>query len=224
MKIKHFINIHKTATAMVVLGLMLAYGNFSTAAWVYLALHGTYGILWLIKDRVYPDRSWEEPIPLAGGIGLLLLLGVYWVAPFILISQHVDPPAAVIAAAVSLNIFGVFAHYVSDAQKHFTLKYQSGLITEGLFARCRNTNYLGEILIYTSFALLALHWLPFVILVGFAAAIFVPNMLKKDKSLSRYPQFEAYRAQSGMLVPQLWGERPAEAVAEESREATTSSQ
>lgn len=220
MKIKHFINIHKGATAPAVFGLMLVYDNFSTAAWIYLALHGTYGALWLIKDQVYPDKSWEQPMSLAGGVGMLVVLGLYWIAPFILISQNVSPPGAVMAAAVSLNIFGVFAHYVSDAQKHFTLKYQPGLITEGLFARCRNTNYLGEILIYFSFALLALHWLPFVILAGFAAAIFVPNMLKKDKSLARYPQFEAYRAQSGMLVPQLWGEQQVEASGEE---VTTSS-
>ncbi|NEO45861.1 MAG: DUF1295 domain-containing protein, partial [Moorea sp. SIO4A3] len=97
-----------------------------------------------------------------------------------------------------------FLHYASDAQKYYTLKYRSGLITEGFFARCRNTNYLGEILIYSGFVMLAQHWLPFLILAAFIAGIFIPNMLKKDKSLSRYPEFADYKANSGLLLPQLF--------------------
>jgi len=188
---------------VVVIALMAFYGNSSIAAWVYLALHGTYGLLWLLKDRLYPDRQWEQPItwPLAlAGMGVLSL---YWVAPLLLIASGVEPPAALIAAAISLNILGVFLHYASDAQKHFTLKYKSGLITEGFFARCRNTNYLGEILIYFSFAMLAMHWLPYAILAGFTLLLFLPNMRKKDASLSRYPEFEAYRQHSGLLLPRL---------------------
>ncbi|PSN17333.1 steroid 5-alpha reductase, partial [filamentous cyanobacterium CCP5] len=32
----------------------------------------------------------------------------------------------------------------------------------------------------------------------------VPNMRKKDESLSRYPEFADYRARSGLLLPQLF--------------------
>ncbi len=52
--------------------------------------------------------------------------------------------------------------------------------------------------------MLVQHWLPFVILGLFAAGVFVPNMFKKDKSLSRYPEFEEYKANSGLLLPKLW--------------------
>jgi hypothetical protein len=75
----------------------------------------------------------------------------------------------IIAVAIAINITGVLLHYGSDAQKYFTLKYKKGLLTEGFFSRSRNPNYLGEILIYLSFAMLAQHWLPFVILGGFIA-------------------------------------------------------
>jgi protein-S-isoprenylcysteine O-methyltransferase Ste14 len=64
---------------------------------------------------------------------------------------------------------------------------------------------LGEILIYLGFAILAQHWLPFMILGAFFAGIFVPNMLKKDRSLSRYPEFAAYKNNSGLLIPKLFG-------------------
>lgn len=201
MKIKHSINLHKATTFIFVLGLMFAYQNFTLGPWIYLSLHGTYGLLWLLKDAIYPDRQWEEEISLPLGVTTFGLLGLYWVAPFLLISNFTEPPLPLVAAAIATNIFGVFLHYCSDAQKHYTLKYKPGLISEGFFARCRNTNYLGEILIYTGFAMLAMHWLPFLILGGFVAGIFIPNMLKKDRSLSRYPEFEAYKTRSGLLFP-----------------------
>ena len=183
---------------------MAVYQNFTLAPWVYLALHGTYGIMWLIKDSLYPDRQWEEEIPLAMGIVTFIFLGLYWVAPFILISSGVQPSAPLIAVAIATNLFGVFLHYGSDAQKYFTLKYKSGLITEGFFSRSRNPNYLGEILIYLGFAMLAQHWLPLLILGSFFAFVFAPNMVKKDKSLSRYPEFAAYKERSGLLLPKLF--------------------
>ena len=207
MKIKHAINLHKGLTFLFVLGLMVAYQNFTIGPWVYLALHGSYGFMWLLKDRIYPDKQWEEEMPIAMGAIVFLLLGLYWVAPFILISSGSEPSPPLIAAAISTNLFGVLLHYTSDAQKYYTLKYKSGLITEGFFARSRNTNYLGEILIYLGFAMLAQHWLPFVILGGFVAGVFVPNMRKKDKSLSRYPEFEEYQANSGLLLPKLFNRK-----------------
>ena len=208
MKIKHPINLHKFLTFAVVLGLMAVYQNFTIAAWIYLALHGTYGIMWLIKDRLYPDKQWEEEIPVVTVVITFLVIGLYWVAPFILISSRVEPSAPLIAAAIATNLFGVLLHYGSDAQKYFTLKYKKGLITEGFFSRSRNPNYLGEILIYLGFAMLARHWLPFVIIGAVFAAIFVPNMIKKDKSLARYPEFAAYKERSGLLLPKLFVNTP----------------
>ncbi|WP_319420231.1 methyltransferase family protein [Pleurocapsa sp. FMAR1] len=209
MKVKYPINLHKSLTFVVVLSLMAFYNNFTLAVWVYLALHGTYGIMWLIKDSLYPDRQWEQEVPVVMGILTFMLVSLYWVAPFILISSGVQPSLPLTSAAIAINIMGVFLHYGSDAQKYFTLKHRKGLITEGFFSRSRNPNYLGEILIYLSFAMLAQHWLPFLILGIFAALIFVPNMFKKDKSLARYPEFAAYKERSGLLLPKLFVNKPA---------------
>ena len=210
MKIKHVINLHKALTSPVVLGLMVVYNNFTIGPWIYLALHGTYGILWLGKDRLYPDKQWEQELSVGKGIVAFIFLGLYWIAPFILISTRSQPAPPLIAATVAITILGIFLHYGSDAQKYYTLKYHSGLITEGFFARCRNPNYLGEILTYTGFALLAQHWLPFLALGSIVATVFVPNMLKKDQSLSRYPGFEDYKANSGLIFPKLTGNQLSE--------------
>jgi protein-S-isoprenylcysteine O-methyltransferase Ste14 len=185
--------------------MMATYHNFSTGAWVYLALHGGYGYLWLLKDRIYPDKRWEEDASLGTGIIAFLALGLYWVAPWLLISRGVEPAAPLLAIAIFANLLGVFLHYTSDAQKYYTLQYHPSLITEGFFARSRNTNYLGELFIYGSFALLSMHWLSFVILGVFAFAVFLPGMRQKDKSLSRYTNFDSYKAQSGLLLPQFFG-------------------
>ena len=143
MKIKHFINLHKGATFLFVLGLMIVYQNFTFGPWIYLSLHGTYGMLWLLKDRIYPDKQWEREVSWPTGVLGFGVISLYWVAPFILISSRIEPALPLIAAAVAICIVGIFLHYSSDAQKYYTLKYKSGLIAEGFFARCRNTNYLG---------------------------------------------------------------------------------
>ncbi len=164
MKLKYPINLHKGLTFVVVCALMFFYENYSLPALIYLALHGTYGFLWLLKDRWYPDRQWEQPISFGYAVVVFGSLCLYWASPVILISQHIMPPDGVIFSSVLLNAWGVFFHFGSDAQKHFTLKHAPGLITEGFFGRNRNTNYLGEFLIYLSFALLAMHWLPLAVL------------------------------------------------------------
>lgn len=203
MKVKDAINLSKGLTFFFVLSLMLVYQNFTIGAWVYLALHGTYGFLWLLKDRIFPDKQWEQEIPFLQGVFTFGLVNLYWIAPFILISSGTVPPLPLVAAAISINILGVFMHFASDTQKYYTLKYRPGLITEGFYARCRNTNYLGEILIYVSFAMLTQHWLPFLIFAGFVGGLFFPNMSKKDQSLSRYPEFADYKERSGLLLPKL---------------------
>ena len=156
MKLKYAVNLHKGLTGAVVVALMFYYDNFSLGPLVYLALHGTYGLMWLLKDRLFPYKQWEGIVSPGYGVFAFGALLLYWIAPFILISRSIEPTPAVMAFSVALTVFGTMLHFGSDAQKYFTLKYKSGLITEGFFKRCRNTNYLGEFLIYTGFALLTM--------------------------------------------------------------------
>ena len=41
----------------------------------------------------------------------------------------------------------------SDGQKYFTLRERKGLLNDGYMKWNRNPNYLGEIMIYSAFAL-----------------------------------------------------------------------
>lgn len=205
MRTRHSVDLHKGSTGLLMLGLMAWYGNYGLGPWVYLALHGGYGLLWVSKSLIFPDPAWEEVIPVWKGIGYFCALLTYWVAPWLLVSSRTEPPYWLVSLAVFTNIIGVFLHFVSDAQKYYVLKVKRGLITDGFFARTRNPNYLGEILIYSSFSMLTQSWIPFAIQAFWIVVVFVPNMLKKERSMSRYPTWNAYVAHSGLLFPMLFG-------------------
>ncbi len=204
MKIATYINIHKILVTPIVLGFMWYFNNWSVEAFIYLAIHGTYTILWLVKDALFADKRFKEEQPLLIGTFFIFLpLAGYYAAPYLLVSRHIVLPPFLIGVILFLYTMGVFLHFVSDAQKYYTLQARKVLITEGLFSRTRNPNYLGEILIYSSYAIMSMHWLPFVILGGWILGFFVRNMLAKDKSLSRYTEFEAYQQKTGLLFPKL---------------------
>ena len=205
MKQKHFIDSNKGATTLVVLGLMAYYGAWDNpTAWLYLAAHGTYGVLWVTKSMTFPDQSWEAKCPFWYGFVIWLSLGLYWVPPWLICAYDLRVAPSYAAACMAVYAMGIFLHFVSDMQKHMKLSLAPGLITDGLWSRIRNPNYFGELLIYGGFSALAMHWAPFVVLALFVSAVWVPNMLKKDKSLSRYPEFADWKKRSWLFIPLVW--------------------
>ncbi len=206
MKQKHFIDFHKSITFMAVLIMIAVYDQWeNTTAWVYLALHGTYGILWVLKSRIFPDKTWEQKTGWGYALYILAGLSLYWIAPWLITSRGVQAPPWYLALCISMNIFGVFFHYGADMQKYTTLKLAPGkLIQDGLMHRVRNMNYFGELLIYLGFGLLAMHWLPLAVIGAYLVIIWLPNMRRKDQSLNRYPEFAAYQQRSKKFIPFLW--------------------
>jgi hypothetical protein len=92
-----------------------------------------------MKQSVFADKRFEQQLPIwIGFFTPFLPLTAYMIGPYLLISRHTVVPAWVYAAAPALCIFGVFMHYVSDAQKYFVLKLRKGLIEDGLFAHTQN--------------------------------------------------------------------------------------
>jgi protein-S-isoprenylcysteine O-methyltransferase Ste14 len=206
MKQKHFIDFHKGITGLYVLLLISAYRQWDNpTAWLYLALHGTYGVLWVLKSRIFPDRQWEQPTGWGYGLVIWGGLSLYWIAPWLLVSRGGNAPGWYQAMCVSMYAFGVFFHFAADMQKTTALQLKPGeLITGGLMSRVRNMNYFGELLIYAGFGLLAMHWLPLVVLLVWIALIWLPNMRKKDRSLGRFAGFKAYQERTKLFIPYLF--------------------
>lgn len=206
MKDKHFIDSHKMATGLFILLLMAYFNRWdNVTAWVYLALHGTYGLMWAFKSQVFPDKQWEAPATIWRGLYIWGGLSLYWIAPFIITSQNVQTPFPLLTLAISLNIIGTVFHFAGDMQKHTSLKLNPGhLITDGLWRFSRSPNYFGELLIYGSFVIVAQHWIPLAVLVFFVVVAWLPLMSQKDRSLSRYPEFANYKARTRKLIPFLY--------------------
>mmetsp|Transcript_16774 Transcript_16774/g.23337 ORF Transcript_16774/g.23337 Transcript_16774/m.23337 type:complete len:221 (+) Transcript_16774:200-862(+) len=208
LKQKYFIDSHKGATPIFILFLIWYYNQWNnTVAWIYWAMHSSYGILWCTKSYYFPDANWEQPCSLGYVFAIYAFLNLYWISPWLIISRETPLilPPWYLGCVLMLYIFGIFLHFVSDMQKtcYLELEKPRRLITSKLWSRSRNPNYLGELMIYTAFALMSYHWVPLLI-VGIAlAGLWGPNMKKKDKSLSRYSTYEAYRAHSGLLIPYL---------------------
>lgn len=209
LKMAWVINFQKGGTLFYVALLMLWFQNDSTAAWVYLALHGSYGLCWLIKHFAFPDASWEKRVTLGGGLlAFLFVLCPYWVFPYLLISgvlgpSHPAPSNALLAFCIGLHTVGVVIMMAADSQKYYMLKYRGGLIEEGMFKYIRHPNYLGEMMLYAAYALLVQHWIPWLILAWVWIGIFLVNVLMKEASLARYPEWPAYKARTGLLLPRF---------------------
>ena len=152
---------------------------------------------------IFPDKSWEQKTNLMYGFIILFGLSLYWISPWIIVSGYfnngnmVQVPMWLISACIFLFGVGVFLHFSSDMQKHTALKLDPGkLVIDGLFSKSRNMNYFGELMIYLSFALLSMHWIPFAVLLVFIISVWIPNIIKKDRSLSRYQEFKNYKDDS----------------------------
>jgi len=211
-KQKYFIDIHKGITPLFIISLIFFFDQWDNQiALLYLSLHGTYGLLWITKSYIYPDKQWESRVSIFYGLLIWCSLSLYWLSPYLIVTNtnilpiFEDPPFIYFSICISMYILGIFLHFTSDMQKYIYLKLKPGvLITDYMFSKVRNTNYLGEFFIYLGFVLLACDWLPLLALLLFIIIVWIPNMIKKDKSLSRYNNFKDYKSKTKIFFPFLY--------------------
>lgn len=202
MKLNYIVNTQKAGTIIFLYVLMIYFNNYSLGAWVYLSLHGTYGIIWIIKDMVVPDKSFQEKVTVPVLLLVSSVLLLYWsmgVAMVIGIGDQ-NPSGQRIFIAFVLFIIGVLLMLLTDMQKHIILSYKKGLIDNYYFSCNRNTNYLGEMLIYSSFAIIIYHWFPLVLLLLIWSTLFLSRMLLKEESLKKKQGYEEYKSKSYLFL------------------------
>ena len=201
-KVKDFINIQKGGTFFYVFLLMVLFQNFNITACVYLSLHGTYGGLWLLKDKIFPDKQLEVPIEIHQAcISVVPFLLSYWVSPLLIIKNHVQVDNFRIILAINSHTIGCVLMMASDTQKYFQLKEGRKLITDGWFATSRNINYLGEMMIYFPYALLGNSMWPYMILFSYWYSVFYRNMIKNDMSIKAKEGGLEYIKNTNLLLP-----------------------
>ena len=102
---------------------------------------------------------------------------------------------------IALHTIGCVTMMASDTQKHFVLKEKKKLIIDGWFSKSRNINYLGEMMIYFSYALLGNSKIPYFILFYIWSILFYPNMKMKDVRALKKIGGKEYIKNSNLLIP-----------------------
>lgn len=191
------VNFFKGTTFLWVWLLMHYFQNYSLSMWLYLLLHGSYGICWVVKDIWFPDARFMQKGSIGSQLVLFVLLALYWMIPVPLAAGYgiTNPSTARIAFLIGIYLIGMVLMMGADYQKTTTLRKRkgkdtrySGLISDGFFKYTRNPNYLGEILIYSSFVFCSGHLLGFLIFYLAGGAVFTIIIYVKDECSYRKKQ------------------------------------
>lgn len=122
------VNFFKGTTFLWVWCLMHYFLNYSTSMYLYLFLHGSYGICWVIKDVWFPDARLMQKGSIGSQIVLCILLCSYWMIPVPLAAGYgiTNPSIGRITFLVLLYLLGVFLMMGADYQKTTTLRMHKG--------------------------------------------------------------------------------------------------
>ncbi|OKH12303.1 DUF1295 domain-containing protein [[Limnothrix rosea] IAM M-220] len=202
------INIAKGLTLVIMLALAIAYGVNDARQVIYLCLHGGYCSWWLLEQYLFPTRTkilFTEKVDIPTLIVVLLFVGVFYALPAWFAFTNPTPLGYVsMAIALLLYIFGSLINTAADVQKMTAKSMGAKLVNSEIWRSVRNVNYLGDLMRYSSFAVVSGSlWSGLLPLTVFA--LYVQRILDKEKSMSeKYDNFDEYQQQSSRLIPWLW--------------------
>jgi protein-S-isoprenylcysteine O-methyltransferase Ste14 len=206
-KLSWYANFHKCTMLLFILGMMKYYNNFSLGCCVYAGLHGSYGFLWNMKTLAFPDKSHQQLISLGSNIPVFAVLFAYWYIAYMMATgqSEQNPSLERVFWSILVYSMGVCCMIATDAQKYFCLMHKRHLVDYGMFAHCRNPNYLGEMMLYSSFAILSNRTTPWVILLTIWSTAFAAMLYSKEVSFSRKVGWDQYQKQSYLLLFKICG-------------------
>jgi steroid 5-alpha reductase family enzyme len=154
----------------------------------------------------------DERTPVAGKLALSFVLantvGWAYCLPLYFAARNRDPLGLVDAAAIGIYVLGTALQFGSDYQKRrFKLRTEGkGMLLEtGFWSMCRHPNYLGDFLIYVSFAVAGRSvWGWIGPLVNLLQYVFDAIPKNERWAAARYGSaWEAYRAKTKAFLPYL---------------------
>ncbi|HBE20680.1 MAG TPA: steroid 5-alpha reductase [Cyanobacteria bacterium UBA11149] len=202
------INIAKALTILVLIALAIVFGISDFRQILYLCLHVSYCLWWLLEQWFYPLRRqqlFREPVGIGGFIASLLLVGLFYSLPGYLAFVNPDPISlGVVALALPLFIFGSLINGTADIQKMTAKQYGVGLVKDGIWRFSRNINYFGDLLRYLSFSIVAGSIWAYLVPV-LMALLYIQRIFQKEQSMSqKYQDYEEYAKSSSRLIPFIW--------------------
>ena len=202
------INVAKIVTIICLITLALIYGVNEERQVIYLCLHISYCLWWLLEQWLFPQRRQQlftEKVGILTFIIVLLFVGVFYSLPGYLAFTNPNPISYLtVAIALPLYIFGSLINTVADVQKMVAKSKESGLVKDGIWRSVRHVNYLGDLMRYTSFSVIAGSLWAF-LLPGVITLLYLQRINQKEKAMSaKYPDFAAYQQNSSRLLPWIW--------------------
>ncbi|MBD2339718.1 DUF1295 domain-containing protein [Calothrix sp. FACHB-156] len=174
---------------------------------IYLCLHVSYCLWWLIEQWFYPQRKelFNQAVGASGFIFILLFVGVFYVMPGYLAFINPVPLSMTTASiALLLYIFGSLINASADVQKLTAKQFSAGLVRDNIWRFSRNINYFGDLLRYLSFSVVSGSVWAYLV-PGTVFLLYLQRMSQKEQSMSvKYPDYENYQKSSARLIPFIW--------------------
>lgn len=202
------INVAKVITIMCLVGLAVIYGIHDQRQVIYLSLHISYCCWWLLEQWLFPARRQQvftEKADVATFISILLFVGLFYALPGYFAFTNPQPISYItVATALPLYIFGSLINTASDVQKMTAKEMGAGLVQDSSWRFLRHINYLGDVMRYTSFSMIAGSLWAF-LLPLMIVSLYIQRIAKKEASMvAKYPEFADYQKHSSRLIPWIW--------------------
>jgi protein-S-isoprenylcysteine O-methyltransferase Ste14 len=201
------INIAKILTIVLLIIFSVVFGVQDIRQLLYLCLHISYCLWWLLEQWFYPQRRqlFGESVGVVGFISSLLFVGgLYSLPGYLAFTNPVPLSLTTAAIALPLFIFGTLINTSADIQKLTAKQNGAGLVNDGIWRFSRNINYFGDLLRYLSFSVVAGSiWAYLVpVLIGL---IYLQRIFQKEESMTqKYPNYQEYQQSSARLIPFIW--------------------
>lgn len=202
------INVAKIVTILCLITLAVIYGINDYRQVIYLCLHVSYCLWWLLEQLLFPQRRQQlftEKEGILTLISIILFVGVFYSLPGYLAFTNPNPISYLtVAIALPLYIFGSLINTGADVQKMVAKSIEGGLVKDGIWRSVRHVNYLGDLMRYTSFSIVAGSLWAFV-LPGMIALLYLQRISHKEEAMAaKYPEFTVYQQNSSRLLPWIW--------------------
>lgn len=105
-----YCNLHKGSMPVLLFAWMVYYDNWSLGAWMYFALHGSYGALWILKDFTFPDKAFQRKVTLMSfAFPWPVSLLPYCTGGYLMMSGQApqDPSPERVALCTVIYVFGI---------------------------------------------------------------------------------------------------------------------
>lgn len=202
------INVAKIITIICLITLALIYGINDYRQIIYLCLHIGYCLWWLLEQWLFPQRRQQlftEKVSILEFILVILLVGIFYCLPGYFAFINPNPIAYLtVAIALALYIFGSLINTAADVQKMTAKSKENGLVQDGVWRSVRHINYLGDLMRYSSFSVVAGNLWAF-LLPGIIALLYLQRINQKEQAMAaKYSEFTAYQQKSSRLIPWIW--------------------